>query len=129
MTRFSHSSAVSTNDQAVLDGVPVMGWQCFRGEVKSPPPHGRPLEHSSRGQFMEGLRSGKTNQKGGAIKGGYRSSSCPLEEIPCGLVSHYQKNPSVRKIVSPQFWGQKWLRKFYGRLEKLRSFCRNTPCP
>ena len=25
-----------------------------------------------------------------------------------------------------QFWGRKWLRQFYGRLEKMRSFCRKT---
>ena len=29
-----------------------------------------------------------------------------------------QKNPRVRKIFCPQFWGRKWLRQFYGRLEK-----------
>ena len=28
------------------------------------------------------------------------------------------KNPCVRKIVCPQFWGRKWLRQFCGRLEK-----------
>ena len=27
------------------------------------------------------------------------------------------KNPRVRKIC-PQFWGRKWLRQFYGRLQK-----------
>ena len=26
----------------------------------------------------------------------------------------------------PQFWGRKWLRQFYGHVEKLRSFCRKT---
>ena len=26
----------------------------------------------------------------------------------------------------PQFWGRKWLRQSYGRLEFLRSFCRKT---
>ena len=30
----------------------------------------------------------------------------------------FQKNPRVRKIYCPQFWGRKWLRQFYGRLEK-----------
>ena len=29
-----------------------------------------------------------------------------------------QKNPRVRKFFCPQFWGRKWLRQFYGRLEK-----------
>ena len=40
-----------------------------------------------------------------------------------------QKNPRVRKIFCPQFWGRKWLRQFYGRLEKMRSLCRKKPCP
>ena len=26
----------------------------------------------------------------------------------------------------PQFWGRKWLRQFYGHLEKMPSFCRKT---
>ena len=30
----------------------------------------------------------------------------------------YQKNPRVRNIFCLQFWGRKWLRQFYGRLEK-----------
>ena len=29
-----------------------------------------------------------------------------------------QKNPRVRKMFCPQFWGRKWLRQFYGRLEE-----------
>ena len=29
-----------------------------------------------------------------------------------------QKNPRVRKIFCPQFRGRKWLRQFYGHLEK-----------
>ena len=29
-----------------------------------------------------------------------------------------QRNPCVRKIFCPQFWGREWLRQFYGRLEK-----------
>ena len=29
-----------------------------------------------------------------------------------------EKNPCVRKIVCLQFWGRKWRRQFYGRLEK-----------
>ena len=37
-----------------------------------------------------------------------------------------QKNPRVRKNSCPQFWGRKWLRQFYGRLEFLRSLCRKT---
>ena len=37
-----------------------------------------------------------------------------------------QKNPCGRKISCPQLWGQKWLRQFYGRLEKMRSFGRKT---
>ena len=40
-----------------------------------------------------------------------------------------QKNPRVRKNVCPQFWRRKWLRQFYGRLEKLRSFCSKTSMP
>ena len=39
------------------------------------------------------------------------------------------KKPRVRKIFCTQFWGRKWLREFYGRLECLRSFCRNTSMP
>ena len=31
---------------------------------------------------------------------------------------NHQKNPRVRKIFCPHFWGRKWLRQFYGRLEK-----------
>ena len=39
----------------------------------------------------------------------------------------YQKNPfRVRKIICPQFWGRKWVRQFYGRPEKMRSFCRKS---
>ena len=38
----------------------------------------------------------------------------------------YLKNPRVRKISCPQFWGRKWLRQFYGYVEKLRSFCKKT---
>ena len=31
--------------------------------------------------------------------------------------SHFcRKNPHVRNLFCPQFWGQKWLRQFYGRL-------------
>ena len=30
------------------------------------------------------------------------------------------------KFVCPQFWGQKWVRQFYGHLEKMRSFCRKN---
>ena len=30
------------------------------------------------------------------------------------------------KFVSAVFWRRKWLRQFYGRLEKMRSFCRKT---
>ena len=33
-----------------------------------------------------------------------------------------QKNPRVRKIFCPQFWGRKWLREFYGRPAKNASF-------
>ena len=29
----------------------------------------------------------------------------------------FRKNPRVRKIFCPQFWGWKWLRQFYGRLK------------
>ena len=32
--------------------------------------------------------------------------------------SFYQKNPRVREIFCPQFWGRKWLHQFYGCLEK-----------
>ena len=39
----------------------------------------------------------------------------------------FQKNPRVRKIQCPQFWGRKWLRQFFfGHLEKKLSFCRKT---
>ena len=41
-----------------------------------------------------------------------------FRENPCALFSHFQKNPRVRKIFCPQFWGRTWLREFYGRLEK-----------
>ena len=30
------------------------------------------------------------------------------------------------KFLCPQFWGRKWLREFYGRLEKKRPFCRKS---
>ena len=30
-------------------------------------------------------------------------------------------------MVCGQFWGRKWLRQFYGRLEKVRSFCSSIP--
>ena len=40
-----------------------------------------------------------------------------------------QKNPRVRKMFCPQFWGRKWLSQFHGRLAKLRSFCRKTSMP
>ena len=40
-----------------------------------------------------------------------------------------QKNPRVRKIFRPRFWGRKWRRQFYGHPEKTHSFCRKTPCP
>ena len=33
-------------------------------------------------------------------------------------LSHFQKNPRVRKNSCPQFWARKWVRQFYGRLEK-----------
>ena len=42
------------------------------------------------------------------------------------FVAIYQQKPRVRKIVCPQFWGQKWLRQFYGGLEKMRPFCRKN---
>ena len=29
-----------------------------------------------------------------------------------------QKNPRVRKMFCPQFWGRKWLRQFYRRMDK-----------
>ena len=37
----------------------------------------------------------------------------------------------IRKILvswnsCPQFWGRKWLRQVYGRLEKMRPFCRKS---
>ena len=35
---------------------------------------------------------------------------------------------SVKRFArNSDFWGQKWLCQFYGRLEKLRSFCRKKP--
>ena len=39
------------------------------------------------------------------------------------------KNPRVRKIVCPLFWGQKWVRQFYGRLEFVLSFSRTSSMP
>ena len=55
---------------------------------------------------------------------------------PSGIhFKHLSKNLKIRKIlvsvkfVCPQFWGRKWRRQFYGRLEKLRSFCRKTSTP
>ena len=35
-------------------------------------------------------------------------------------------NLSEKKASCLQFWGRKWLRQFYGRLENMRSFCRKT---
>ena len=46
-------------------------------------------------------------------------------QAPSG-VSNFQKNPRVRKNSCPQFWGRRWLRQFYGHLEKTPSFCRKT---
>ena len=46
---------------------------------------------------------------------GPRASSWKSQAFPA---SFYQKNPRVRKIFCPQFWGRKRLRQFYGRLEK-----------
>ena len=45
------------------------------------------------------------------------------------FLAWYQKNPRVHHFLCPQFWGRKWLRRFYGHLEKLRSFCRKTAMP
>ena len=45
------------------------------------------------------------------------------------FVSMTQKNPPVRKMFCPRFWGQKWLRQFYGRLAFLCCFCWQTPMP
>ena len=33
-------------------------------------------------------------------------------------VGDSRKNPRVRTICCPQFWGRKWPRQFYGHLEK-----------
>ena len=49
--------------------------------------------------------------------------------LPILWAACVQKNPRVRKMFCPEFWGWKWLRQVYGRLEKLRSFCRNTDMP
>ena len=37
-----------------------------------------------------------------------------------------RKKPSCPQNFCPQFWGRKWVRQFYGRLEFLLSFCRKT---
>ena len=52
-----------------------------------------------------------------------------LPALQLGFFAYTQKNPRVHKIFCPQFWGRKWLCQFYGRLEKLRSFCRKTAMP
>ena len=46
------------------------------------------------------------------------------------LMRNFQKKPRVRKSFLPaQFWGRKWLRQFYGRLEEMPSFLRKTSMP
>ena len=39
-------------------------------------------------------------------------------------ITDIQKNPRVRIIFCPQFWGRKSLRHFYGRLEQMPSLGR-----
>ena len=43
----------------------------------------------------------------------------------CGRL--HVKNPRVRKMFCPQFWGRKWLCQFYGRLEKCALFLQEKP--
>ena len=46
-------------------------------------------------------------------------STWPISSVVLmGSSSLYQKNPRVRKNSCPQFWGWKWVRQFYGRLEE-----------
>ena len=57
---------------------------------------------------------------------------CGAEDYRCYTPTsflHKSENPRVPISFCPQFWGRRWPRDFYGRLGKLRSFCRKTPCP
>ena len=42
------------------------------------------------------------------------------------LLNIFQKNPRVQKNSCPRFWGRKWLRQFYGHLEKC-VLCAGKP--
>ena len=42
------------------------------------------------------------------------------------LVFKVQKVLVSVNFFCPKFWGRKWVRQFYGRLEFLLSFCRKT---
>ena len=44
-------------------------------------------------------------------------------------IACFQKNPRVRKMFCPQFSGWKWLRQFYGRLEKCVLSAGKKPFP
>ena len=50
------------------------------------------------------------------------------EEIYPAIFTEFQKSLVSVKTFA-RFWGWKWLCQFYGRLEKLRSFCRKTSVP
>ena len=50
-------------------------------------------------------------------------------EAACMEIVLVRKNPRVRKIFCPRFWGGRRLRQFYGHLQKMRSFCRKNPMP
>ena len=54
--------------------------------------------------------------------GGLRTQKVNL----CALL--FRKIVVSVKTFGPQFWGRKWLRQFYGHLEKCVSFRRKTPC-
>ena len=49
------------------------------------------------------------------------------KKFPQWEAAHFQKNPRVRNIFCPQFWGRKWLRQFYGRLENFWFFLQEKP--
>ena len=52
----------------------------------------------------------------------------PLSYFNVSGTSHkFQKNPHIRKMFCPQFWGRKWLRQFYGHLEQNAFFMQEKP--
>ena len=42
---------------------------------------------------------------------------------------YIQKNPRIRKMFCPQFWGRKWVRQFYGRPILNAFFLQENLCP